>query len=142
MQSEPEDEKRGKEEVLESPRLESRVTEALPVAQRNKRPARCFFMTMAVIYLMLLIVAAVALASFEIKESELRRLKDSLLIIDTSQTCILFAPHFDGMSARLVSALKPPGLCVFVLWGLISIAIVALVWLVYNVVLAAIGPKM
>ena len=84
MQSEPEDEKRGKEEVLESC-----VTEAfIPGAQRNKRPARCFFMTMAVIYLMLLIVAVVALASFEIKESEIRRLS-----IDTSQTCILFAPH-------------------------------------------------
>ena len=137
MQSEPEDEKRGKEV------LESRVTETfIPGAQRNKRPARCFFMTMAVTYLTLLIVAAVALASFEIKESEIRRLKDSLLIIDTSQTCILFAPHEDVYGHRLISALKPPGLCVFVLWGLISITIVALVWLIYNVVLAAIGPKM
>ena len=133
MQSEPEDEKRGKEEVLESC-----VTEAfIPGAQRNKRPARCFFMTMAVIYLMLLIVAVVALASFEIKESEIRRLS-----IDTSQTCILFAPHEDEYGYRFISALKPPGLCVFVLWGLISITIVALVWLIYNVVLAAIGPKM
>ena len=146
MQSQPEDEKRVKEEEVPESRIAGDPYEAETFTQRNRRPARCCFMMMAVIYLMLLIVAVVVLASFEIKESEIRRLKDSLLLPagdrGSTQTCILFAPHLEVAGHKGITALKPPGLCVFVLWGLISITIVAFVWLVYNVVLAAIGPKM
>lgn len=149
MKSQPED---VKGEVLESPITEVGSPNTMPEVQRSKRPARCYFMTMAVNYLVLLIVAVITLASFEIKESEIRRLKNSLVLVKliemhttiTTQTCILFAPHEDVLDNRyrVISALMPHGLCVFVLWGLISISIVALVWLIYNVVLAAIGPKM
>ena len=112
---------------------------------RNKRPARCYFMMMAVIYLGLLIVAVVALAHFGIREAEINRLKSEhkLAVLHPRQTCILFAKHLeDDVSNKYIIDLHSSGLCGFVLWGLISITIVAFVWLVYNVVLAAIGPKM
>ena len=99
-------------------------------------------MMMAVIYLALLIMAVVALAHFGIREAEINQLKSEhkIAIFHPSQTCILFAKHVEGDAAnKPVSDLHSSGLCGYVLWGLISITIVTFVW---NVVLAAIGPKM
>ena len=147
MQSQQEYEKEVKEEVLESRNTEVREGEALPV-RRNKRSARCYFMTMAAVYLVLLIMAVVALANFGIREAEINRLKsqNKLAVHHPEQTCILFAKHIDDpddqYSNKIITELHSSALCGYVLWGLISITIVAFVWLIYNVVLAAIGPKM
>jgi hypothetical protein len=140
MQSESREEKE-KEVVEEIPEY----LEPLPVS-RNKGPARCYFVMMAVIYLVLLLMAVVALGSFGIKQSEITR-RQIKLGLDRSQTCILFAQFQrttttkDGQTVH-IKKLQPPGVCGYVLWGLISITIVAFVWFIYSIVLAVMGPKM
>ena len=118
--------------------------EPLPVS-RNKGPARCYFVMMAVVYLVLMFMAVVALGSFGIKQSEITR-RQINLGLDRSQTCILFVQYLgpdtkDGQVVH-IKRLKPAGVCAYVLWGLISITIVAVVWFIYSIVLAVIGPKM
>ena len=139
MQSESREEKE-KEVVEEIPES----LEPLPVS-RNKGPARCYYVMMAVVYFALVLMAVVALGSFGIKQSEITRRRLDLGA-DRSQTCILFADFVekrmeDGKTVYEVR-LKSAGVCGYVLWGLISITIVAIVWFVYSIVLAAIGPKM
>ena len=150
MQSvQPEDEKKVVDEALESRNHVTEVgyaheAEASP-GRRNKRSARCYYMTMAVVYLVLLVGAVVALANFGIRQAEINQMKDKFYFqYHPQKTCILFAEHTDDVSQsnRFITALHSTALCGYVLWGLISVTIVAFVWLVYNVVLAAIGPKM
>ena len=133
MQSESREEKEKKvvEEIPES-------LEPLPVS-RNKGPARCYFVMMAVVYFALVLMAVVALGSFGIKQAEITR-RQLDLGYGHSQTCILFADS-ETMDNVVYVTLKPPGVCGYVLWGLISITIVAVVWFVYSIVLAVIGPK-
>ena len=135
MQSESREEKEKEvaEEIPES-------LEPLPV-RRNKGPARCYFVMMAVVYFALVLMAVVALASFGIKQAKITR-RQLDLGYGHSQTCILFADSMVRDSESVYITLKPPGVCGYVLWGLISITIVAVVWFVYSIVLAAIGPKM
>ena len=96
MQSQQEDEKKVKEEVLESRNTEVGEAEASPV-RRNRRSARCYFMTMAAVYLVPLIMAVVALANFGISETKINQLKsqNKLDVYHPEQTCILFAKHGD-----------------------------------------------
>ena len=141
MQSRKEDEKEAMEEFPESPT----ALAPLPVS-RNKGPARCYFVMMAVVYFALVLMAVVALGSFGIKQAEITR-RHLDLRGDPSKTCVLFAKFLgttDGPDGKTIYniELKSPGLCGYVLWGLISITIVAVVWLVYSIVLAVIGPKM
>ena len=139
MQSESREEKE-KEVMAEIPES----LEPLPVG-RNKGPARIYFVMMAVVYLALILMAVVALGSFGIKQSQITR-RQINLGLDRSQTCILFADFLgtetkDGQEVH-IKKLKPPGVCAYVLWGLISVTIVAVVWFIYSIVLAIIGPKM
>ena len=138
----PKEEMESKNEVQETHIIEA-VNSAINVP-RNKRPAQCYFMFMAVVFLLLLITAIVALASFEIKEAEVRRLNSAtkLGVLDHGRTCILFGENMKPGGVQVITNLGSPGVCGYVLWGLISVTIVAFVWLVYNVVLAVIGPKM
>ena len=110
------------EELLESP-----AQAPLPVS-RNKGLARCYFVMMAIVYVTLAIMAVVALGGFGIKQAEIAR----RACCDPSKTCILFAKlkHVDG---KAVIDFNSPGVCGYVLWGLISITIVAVVWLVYSI---------
>ena len=90
-------------------------------------------------------MAVVALASFGIKQAQITK-RQLELGLDRRETCILFAKFLgtrveDGQTVYVIG-LRSPGLCGYVLWGLISITIVAFVWLVYSIVLAVIGPKM
>ena len=99
---------------------------------------------MSVVYLALLLMAVVALGSFGIKQAEITRRQHDLGI-DRSETCIFFAKYKgsyekDGKTVNRIE-LRSPGLCGYVLWGLISITIVVVVWLVYSIVLAVFGPK-
>ena len=146
-----EEEKGLKDEALESRPTEMNGAPFEPIP-RNKRPARCYFMTMAVVYLVLLITAVVALAHFGLREAEINRVNSQdklrLGVIHPSQTCILFAKHADAddpdfdLPNDFILDLHSSALCGYVLWGLISVTIVAFVWLVYSIVLAAIGSKM
>ena len=140
MESRKEEEKEAMEEMPESPTAPA----PLPVS-RNKGPARCYFVMMAVVYFALVLMAVVALGSFGIKQAEITR-RELNLGIDPSKTCILFAKFLETRMENdktvYVIELKSPGLCGYVLWGLISITIVAVVWLVYSIVLAVISPKM
>ena len=118
----------------ESP--ESPAQALLPISQ-NKGPARCYFMMMAIVYVTLALMAVVALGGFGIKQAEIAR----SVCCDPSKTCILFA-KLKNVDGKAVIDFNLPGVCGYVLWGLISITIVAVVWLVYSIVLAIIGPKM
>ena len=141
MQSQKEEEKEAMEEIPESPT----ALAPLPVS-RDKGPARCYFVMMTVVYFALVLMAVVALGSFGIKQAKITR-RQLDLGGDPSKTCILFAKFLgtrdepDGTKVYMIE-LKSPGLCGYVLWGLISIIIVAVVWLVYSIVLAVIAPKM
>lgn len=138
--------------TMQSKEEEEKATEEVPETlaplpvKRNKGPARCYFVMMAVVYLALLLMAVVALGSFGVKQADITRRQHSLGI-DRNQVCILFAKFVrtetkdDGQKVNIIE-LGSPGLCGYVLWGLISITIVAVVWLVYSIVLAVIGPKM
>ena len=138
MESREGKEKEVMEEIPES-------LEPMPVSRRNKGPARCYFVMMAVVYLALVLMAVVALGSFGVKQAEITK-RQLNLGYDHSQTCILFeeTPRTENRDGRTVyiKRLKPAGVCGYVLWGLISITIVAVVWFIYSIVLAVIGPKM
>ena len=90
---------------------------------------------MIVVYFALLLMAVVALGSFGAKQADIdKRTRD----FDPDHTCILFAK----VNEDNIVELNSPGLCGYVLWGLVSITIVAFVWLIFSIVLAAIAPKM
>ena len=110
--------------------------EPLPVS-RNKGPARTYFVMMVLVYLVLIIMAVVALGSFGIKQSQITRRQIKLGYgRHGSQTCILFAQYLgtetkDNGQVVHIKRLKPPGVCAYVLWGLIFITIIAVVWFIY-----------
>ena len=115
----------GVDDTLEVPPLPTRLT-------RNRGPSRCYNFTMIVVYFVVLIMAVVALGSFGKKQAELNQLAHTYGV--SGKICILFATE----NLDLHSA----GVCGYVLWGLVSVAIVVFVWLVYSIVQVAIGPKM
>ena len=143
MQSQPEGLKDEPPPYPESP---TSSEPPLPLYQRNKGPARCYYVLMAVLYAVLLLMAIVALASFGIKQSEINK-RQQTLGHPNSETCILFSKYIgtdedpNGNPVYRIR-LHTPGLCGYVLWGLTSITIVAFVWLIYSIVLAVVGPKM
>ena len=109
---------------------------------RNRKPSRCYNVTMTVVYFVVLILAVVALGSFGKKQAEINQRINRLSFGYSDKTCILFASSTEiGDNLRLFE-LHSAGVCVYMLWGLVSVAIVMFVWLVYSIVLAAIGPKM
>ena len=119
-----EKEKEAMQELPESP------TDLAPLPiSRNKGPARCYFVMMAIVYFAFFVIAVVTLGSFGIKQAEITRYVHNLGY-DDSHTCILFVKN----------EFSSQGVCGYVLWGLISITIVAVVWFIYSIVLAVFGP--
>ena len=112
-------------------------------AIQKRRSARCYNVTMIVVYLALLIIASVGLGGFGLKQSQIV----SALPSYQYETCILFTRTtstdvVDGKSVRYVE-FHSPGVCGYVLWGLISVTIVMFVWFIYSIVQAVLGrPKM
>ena len=96
---------------------------------------------MIVAYFAVLIIAVVALGSFGKKQADISQRFHALG--STDNTCILFGTttRYDSVNKVRYVKLHSAGLCGYVLWGLVSIAIVVFVWLVYSIVLTAIGPK-
>ena len=106
----------------------------VPPPTRNRRSSRCYNVAMIVVYFVVLIIAVVALGSFGRKQADIRQLFHGV----TDKACILFFTLDDLENKEFHSA----GVCGYVLWGLVSVAIVVFVWLVYSIVQVGIGPKM
>ena len=108
---------------------------------RNRGPSRCYNFTLIVAYFVVLIIAVVALGSFGKKQADISQRFHEFGYTD--KTCILFGTTISYDTANKVRYvdLHPAGLCGYVLWGLVSVAIVIFVWLVYSIVQTAIGPK-
>ena len=82
-----EKEKEAMQELPESP------TDLAPLPiSRNKGPARCYFVMMAIVYFAFFVIAVVTLGSFGIKQAEITRYVHNLGY-DDSHTCILFAKN-------------------------------------------------
>ena len=104
---------------------------------RNKTPSRCYNGWFIVVYFVLLLMAVVALGSFGAKQADINAVLRKRFF-PTSQSCILFTSYDESFGALFFHANGP---CGYVFYGLVSITIVAFVWLVGSIVQTAIGLK-
>ena len=94
---------------------------------RGQLWARIHYGVLAGVYLVLFIVALVALGTFAAAEAEV---SDAASQRRLENKCVLYATIRDGFLV-----LSESSACGFVLWGQASLLIVLFVWLVYNIVL-------
>lgn len=122
---------------------EDSINVPLPKAERNKGPSRCYNSSLVVVYSAILIMAVVTLGTFGVKEAQILT-RTSKLNNSTTNSCILFSTYdsrgntTDGV---VPINLHSSGLCGFVFWGLTSVTIVVVVWIVNSIVQAALGAK-
>ena len=110
-------------------------------ATRDKGPSRCYNLTMVAVYFALLVMAAVTLGTFGVKEAEIIN-RENQLRNHTDRSCILFSTYeYTDPNSHIVIQLHSSGLCGYVFWGLTSITIVAFAWIINSIVQAVTGPK-
>lgn len=110
--------------------------------QSSRKPARCYYFMLILVFFILFIDCVVSLGSFGVIQYKVNNFykKDPLHPNVTFNTCILFGKFSRDLENGIhVVKLTNIGSCAFVLWGLISIMIVAFVWLVFSIVLVFIG---
>ena len=113
------------------------VDASAPSGSENKRPARCYYCFMVVLFLMLFLVSVISLGSFGVIQA-----KVSNLWPIRAQSCILFASSPGSKPDKIYIDLSRISICAFVLWGQVSVTIVVFVWLIYNSVLFCLGTKL
>ena len=122
--------------------LDVPLVPTVPTQTRNRVPSRCYNVAMIVVYVVLLIMTVVALGSFGKKQADIIQHEYERVGYYTDNTCILFAEvKTSDTDNKPHLYLHSAGLCGYVLWGLVSVTIVIFIWIVYSIVLAAIGPK-
>lgn len=96
---------------------------------------RVHYSILAVLYLVVLVLAGVALGSFGVSETNVHKfVKDNYPPEHQANNCILYAKYLGGETEGLRQvALFNPGPCGFVLWGQVSVFIVVLVWFVFSI---------
>ena len=106
-------------------------TSSLPQPARR----RVHYGILAALYLIVLVLAGVALGSFGASETNVHKFVTDNYPPDLrANNCILYASYlgYDIGDVRQV-AMFNPGPCGFVLWGQVSVFIVVLVWFVSSV---------
>lgn len=98
--------------------------------RRNKRPARCYYCFILVLFLMLFLDSTVSLGTFGAVQAEVNN------FWSPKNSCILFGSFVTYGCVDLPNI----GSCAFVLWGLVSVTIVAFLWLIYSSVLFVLSP--
>ena len=106
-----------------------------PAPKRSKTPSRCYNASFIVVYFVLLIMAVVALGSFGAKQADINTLLRKGQY-STAQSCVLFTEYHESDDRLHFHANGP---CGYVFYGLVSITIVAFLWLVGSIVQTAIG---
>ncbi len=107
--------------------------------QRNKKPARVFYVLLTIVFMVLFLDSVVSLGCFGMVQRELHNFQPQLQA-DGSQ-CILFGSLGRQQNGDPGIYLPRIGTCVFVLWGQVSIVILSFVWIVYCVAQAVIAPR-
>lgn len=111
---------------------------------RGQLYARVHYGVLAAAYIVLLVVALVALGSFGAIEALVRDFQNRYFPSPESSesNCILYVT-FTGQEVGPVRIIRlgSTGSCGFVLWGQASALIVVAVWLVYSIVLLVLGRK-
>ena len=110
--------------------------EVQEVPQRRKGPARLYHGLLTVVFLVLFLDSIISLGTFGTVQAKLESLRRRSLV--PFGQCILFGSRTEEDFIKLSQL----GSCGFVLWGQVSIAIVAFVWIVVSIVMAVIAPRM
>ena len=97
---------------------------------KKSKTARCYYCFMLVVFLVLFLDSVISLGIFGAIQAKVNNLRTS------NNTCILFGTLATSTEDSVVCIDLPNvGSCAFVLWGLVSVTIVAFVWLIYFIVL-------
>ena len=104
------------------------ASEAYAAPSRNKGLSRCYYFFILVVFLVLFLDNIVSLGSFGVIQAKLS---------GSGDRCILFGVRPDEHNFIL----NKLGVCAFILWGQVSIIIVAFVWLIYSSVLLYLGTN-
>ena len=110
----------------------------------KKNPAaRCYYVFMFLVYLILFLVSVVALGSFGVIQHRVSRFYAGN---KQYNSCILYGAFKgydvdDDGNKRAIVRLTNIGSCGFVLWGLISVVIVMFVWAVFSFLQIFIVPR-
>ena len=110
----------------------------------KKNPtARCYYVFMFLVYLILFLVSVVSLGSFGVTEHQVRGFYAGY---KQYNSCILYGAFKgydvdDDGNRRVIVRLSNIGSCGFVLWGLISVMIVMFVWVVSSFLQIFIVPR-
>ena len=115
-----------------------------PAAPKSSKVlSQCYNATFIVVYIVLLMMAVVALGTFGAKHAQIAERMNKISNTSTAPSCILFSTYnstnvLNGVSVIVIN-LHSNGLCGYVFWGLTSLCIVAFVWVVNSIVQAIIG---
>ena len=109
--------------------------------QRNKGPSRLYFIIFSVIFFALLLDSVISLGTFAVIQ---RRVVSFWPNLPNDSKCILFASYggkrvSDGHVWIRLSKL---GVCGYMLWGQVSVVIVAFMWMAYSIVMICVAPRM
>ena len=111
----------------------------MEAVQRRKGSAKCYYLTSAVVYFVLVLDSIISLGAFGVMQKRVADFTDDL---PQGSRCILFGEYYDKIGDLTIIKLSGLGVCVFTLWGQVSIAVLTFVWLVYRIILIFIGPRL
>jgi len=114
-----------------------------PEVMKNKSPARFYFSLLIFIFFALLLDSVVSLGTLGMIHHKITKFLGYDGSTSVNRTCILFA-KYDNTAPTYPTevVLSGVGLCAFVLWGQVSIVIVAFVWLVHCICMFVFGPRL
>ena len=91
----------------------------------------------AIVFSVFLLINVIALGAFSVIQ---KRVADFSSLLGQGPKCILFS-QFRGLTSNTTISLEysDVSVCGFVLCGLVSLTLVALLWLIYSIVLAVLA---
>jgi hypothetical protein len=124
-----------KDSIASTSAASSSSNEDTTSAEPQPARRRVHYGILAALYLIVLVLAGVALGSFGTSETKVHNFVNANYPPERrANNCILYASYlgYEINDARRV-AMFNPGPCGFVLWGQVSVFIVVLVWFVSSV---------
>lgn len=106
-----------------------------------KRPGqRIYYFVMVVIFTVILVIQLVTLGTFGVQFSRTRSFWSKNNLGPTA-VCVLYGDK--GTDIMYNPILSNNASCGFTLWGLVTVIIVLIIWIVFHVIMGLIGrPKM
>ena len=112
-------------EVEEAPKL------------RSKTRARIYYFILLLVCIVLLLDSVISLGSFGVIQARVNNFRT-----EVNNTCILYGTYAGEFEDYVAIDLSHIGSCAFVLWGQVTMVIIALGWMVFYVIQSVVAPRM